>query len=31
MGFQKEEGGKFKQDRTIGFTEGVASELNFEE
>lgn len=33
MGFQKEEGEKFRQDRTIGvyFTEEVASEPNFEE
>lgn len=33
IGFHKEEGGKFRRDRTIrvGFTEGVAPELNSEE
>lgn len=33
MGFQKEKGGKFGQDRAIrvGFTEEVASKLTFEE
>lgn len=32
MGFQEEEGGEFRQERTksVGFTEEVALELNFE-